>query len=101
MKTIDEAAKEIYSYNVDEFTWISDEKRDSFITGVEFAQRWIPVEEELPEKQGCYFVKVKNSFPKNCDIIVAEFYEDNKTFYSESSDYPIKDAISWRPIELK
>ena len=29
----------------------------------------------------------------------AEFYEDNKTFYSESSDCPIHDVTHWRPIE--
>jgi len=78
-------------------SWLSD----SFKEGVLFAQRWVPVEEALPEKQGCYLVKCKNSFPKNCDIVIAEFYEDNKTFYSESSDCPIYDVTHWRQIDLK
>ena len=58
--------------------------------------RWIPVEEKLPEKQGHYLVKAPKSFPKNCIVVVAEFYEDNNTFYSESSDCPIEDATHWR-----
>jgi hypothetical protein len=59
---------------------------------------WVSVNERLPEKQGHYLVRVLNSYPKNCDCIVAEFYEDNKTFYCESSDYAIKDAIEWKSI---
>ena len=58
--------------------------------------RWIPVEEKLPGKQGHYLVKAPKSFPKNCIVVVAEFYEDNNTFYSESSDCPILDATHWR-----
>jgi len=102
MKTIDEAAKNsfdrisIYGADTNE-----EDFKGGFRIGVEFAQRWIPIEEELPIKQGCYLVKCKNSFPKNCDVVVAEFYEDNHVFYSESSDYPIKDATHWRPIERK
>lgn len=75
--------------------------RKGFIEGANFVHDqdgWISVEERLPEKEGHYFVKVLNSFPKNCDVIVCEFYEDNKTFYSESSDSPIHDAIKWMPI---
>ena len=63
---------------------------------VEEKLRWIPVEEKLPEKQGHYLVKAPKSFPKNCIVVVAEFYEDNNTFYSESSDCPIEDATHWR-----
>ena len=62
--------------------------------------RWIPVEEKLPEKQGHYLVIAPKSFPKNCKVVVAEFYEDNNTFYSESSDCPIEDATHWRPIDF-
>jgi RNA recognition motif-containing protein len=69
-----------------------------FIAGYEFANRWIPIEESKPSQQGHYLVKCKTSFPKNCDVVVAEFYDDNQTFYSESSDYPINDATHWRSI---
>ena len=98
MKTIKSAAIE----------WIENESisRNSydveraFFAGASFVQRWIPVEEELPTEQGLYLVKCKTSYPKNCDVVVAEFYEDNQTFYYESSDCPINDATHWRPITI-
>ena len=80
---------------------IIEQNLNAIDAGIEFTQRWIPVEEELPTEQGHYLVKVKNSFPKNCNVIVCEFYEDNQKFYCEYSDSPVHDAISWRHIELK
>ena len=106
MQTIEEAAKEFEKEN-SERIWFSNEQQgtalcvESFKAGVEFAQRWIPVEEELPITQGHYFVIAPESFPKNCKVVVAEFYEDNQIFYSESSDCPMLDVTHWRPIELK
>ena len=72
---------------------------DAFESGMLAAQRWIPVEEEKPKEQGHYLVIAPKSFPKNCKVVVAEFYEDNQMFYSESSDCPIPDVTHWRPIE--
>lgn len=60
---------------------------------------WIKTSERLPEKQGHYLVHVKNSFPKNCRCVVSEFYEDNKVFYSESSENPLYDVTHWMEIE--
>ena len=60
MKTIEEAAKksvaEILTVKEDESAWIKttdlhDYLTDQFNAGVEFATRWIPVEEELPPKE--------------------------------------------------
>lgn len=93
MKKIEEVAKEFSEKSV----WACPV---SFKKGIEFAQKWISVEDELPEEQGYYLVVAPHSFPKNCNVVVAEFYEDNKTFYSESSDSPIEDATHWRQIEL-
>ena len=101
MKTILEEAKENCEYNQDSLRQYDKYFIEAFKDGVEFAQRWISVEDELPEEQGYYLVIAPHSFPKNCNVVVAEFYEDNKTFYSESSDSPIEDATHWRPIELK
>ena len=99
MKKIKEAAHEYFRKA--QLGLENPGSESGFIAGVEFAQRWISVEEELPEEQGYYLVIAPHSFPKNCNVVVAEFYEDNKTFYSESSDSPITDATHWRPIELK
>jgi hypothetical protein len=62
------------------------------------ATRWIPVEEALPTEQGHYLVKVKYSFPKNCNVLVAEFYDDRETFYCECNEKPLKDVTHWRGI---
>ena len=56
------------------------------------------ITEKLPEKQGCYLVYAPKSFPKNSRWLVAEFYEDNNTFYSESSDYAIEDVTHWTKL---
>lgn len=73
--------------------------RNGFYRGVLWAHQWFDFSEQKPTEQGHYLVKCRVSFPKNCDVVVAEFYEDNQTFYSESSDYPIHDVTHWRPIE--
>ena len=73
--------------------------KNGFYRGVLWTNHWFDFEEVKPTEQGYYLVKCKTSYPKNCDVVVAEFYEDNKTFYSESSDCPIHDVTHWRPIE--
>lgn len=83
---------------------------ESFREGVEFAQRWIPIEDELPEtnkkEEGILYseyvlVKVKGYdhpfvgyYVKACDD---EFFD----FISESTSKSIKqsDITHWRPIE--
>lgn len=84
MKTIDEAASD-YSCRKDN----ESESYMGFKSGVEFAQRWIPVNDELPE---C-----------GTEIIVKN--EHRKEVRKIGSIYDIKDitefATHWRPIELK
>ena len=53
------------------------------------------VSEKLPDKDGSYLVFAPRSFPKNSRFMVAEFYDDNNTFYSESSDSPLPDVTYW------
>lgn len=53
------------------------------------------VKDKLPEKCGSYLVYAPKSFPKNSRFVVAEFYDDNKMFYSESSDSPMPDVTFW------
>ena len=54
MKTIEEAAREYAGINKDKYaniahTYSKLDIADAFSAGLEFAQRWIPVDEELPE----------------------------------------------------
>ena len=94
MKTIEEAAKEISDKFKNSGRIYSNPEsaiRDGFKAGVEFAQRWISVEEELPQ-QGDKIL-VKDQF-ENIEIGVKLIY---KYFYTEK----IGNVKYWRPIELK
>ena len=92
MKTIEEEAKEqanalkIYSSKQD--------FEKGFKAGVEFAQRWIPVEEELPEENGRYLVLRSNG-----DWTSTYFRVSDKSFVNYFSDAYC--FTHWRPIELK
>ena len=66
MKTIEEAAKEYADKEAMDFptgTMSNDEVSDwlnsAFKAGVKFAQRWIPVEEELPEVGAMVLTKME------------------------------------------
>lgn len=59
---------------------------------------WISVNDRLPSKQDFYLVIAPKSFPKNCTMLIAEFYEDNNTFYSESGDNSLEDVTYWMPL---
>lgn len=62
-KTINEAARKSYSFLgeilpiVDSYTEAQTLKNNIFRSGAEFAQRWIPVEEKLPESNIPVLVK--------------------------------------------
>lgn len=85
MKTIDEAAKEAYRD-----TSVSAE--NMFKAGVEFAQKWIDVNDELPEN-GCNVIaKLENG------IKLGLCFSEN-TFWSHSTDKNSQ-VTHWRPIEL-
>ena len=98
MKTIEEAAKEqanalkIYSSKQD--------FEKGFKTGVECAQRWIPVEEELPTEDGKYLVRgIFGTF-------INQYNDFHKCWDDEDGDDYSSDLIGgkithWRPIELK
>lgn len=61
--------------------------------------KWVSVNDRLPvcqpEKLCHCLVIAPRSFPKNCEVVVAEFYDDNNTFYSESGDNPMEDVTHW------
>ena len=99
MKTIESAALKYaepiatYTYynGMDNLTYCDLEKCmvDSFKTGADFAQRWIPVEEDLPEKSKQVIVKLENGW-HTCTWIT-----EDGTFASNVK------PTHWRHIDLK
>ena len=95
MKPVEETAKELYQlYVIPKSDRIPERFIEAFKSGVEFAQRWIPVEEELPPPEES--VLVKDCFGKHR---VSVLMYDMKTWKTISmSDGRV---THWRPIELK
>ena len=87
MKTIEEAAIDYALSREDNDYTIETEM--AFEAGVEFAQRWIPVEEELPEKSKQVIVKLENGW-HTCTWITGD-----GTFA-----FNVK-PTHWRHIDLK
>ena len=99
MKTIEEAAVFLSNENVlsninwnhtSELERLKTKYYDGFKDGVEFAQRWISVEDELPNIGDHILIKLKRDKLKIWRI----FNEDDRILVSNY-------ATHWRPIELK
>jgi len=106
MKTIEEAAND---HGVLCNTKLIQTNGDSFEKGVEFAQTWIPVEEELPiafESGGWDGLRSEFVIAKRED---GEWYKariysgimDGSKFceWCDEDDFLITNVISWRPTE--
>jgi hypothetical protein len=94
MKTIEQAAKEYVDNNGwwkrDDQPLTYQEHQETFKKGVEFAQRWISVEDELPESGKTVLIQDKNSYVG----LACRRYGD--------WDYKYKKMIThWRPITFK
>lgn len=95
MKTIETASDEqSYNFIYDDVDYshpnfVANEKKQSFQDGVEFAQRWIPIEEQLPENDSRTLLLVKH---ENGNIYITTYF--NSRFF-------LADVTHWRPIELK
>ena len=104
MKTIKEAANE-YSRRVSpQSDWTARNAEISFKAGVEFAQRWIPVEEELPEIGEKVQVKLLIEIigHKTTDIDHDRLIlKDGKTWMFDVEQMAGIAVTHWRPIELK
>lgn len=110
MKTIEGAAQE-YSGRKEikiKTTW-TNEREMAFKAGVEFAQRWIPVEEELPEaskdKSKWWTSDIGEVFPYSEECIVEN--ENGSHFVAKYSvlekcwDVCCGSVVKWRYLELK
>lgn len=59
----------------------------------------ISVKDELPDvEHGSFLVYSPTKFPKNSRWLVAEFYDDVKGFYSESSEEFLDDVTHWTEL---
>lgn len=89
MKTIVQGAEEWLSWH----SSCETTEKDIFKAGAEFAQRWIPIEEELPEiKDETYKILIKND---SVDIMFITRYTDIELLRSKELG-----VTHWRPIEL-
>lgn len=93
MKTI-EKASERYFYNGS-----NGSIKDAFKAGVEFAQRWIPVEEEPYPSHEQILVKTKNG---NVYDAVHNSHDNKITCWWGDGIYLLQkdEIIGWRKIEL-
>lgn len=98
MQTVKEAAEE----NAEKY-WVSDSRYKSsiasFNAGVQFAQRWIPVEEEKPELYTPVLVKMSynffnmDSFAKDC------CYWNGESWINAIRQQHSNGSVThWRPI---
>lgn len=117
MKTVEKEAKDrSYSFVHDNIEYshpnfVANEKSQSFKDGVEFAQRWIPVEEELPEQSQKWHYETNQNYKyydnvlcksKNNKVFVARRYSFlNKNIKWNVSSTSESSITHWRPIELK
>jgi hypothetical protein len=90
MQTVNEIAKR-YANKCPHGVW-RDDAELAFLDGVKFAQRWIPVEDELPEER--VFVLCQNPF----SVFVASFHGKEKGFRIPNAEGEYK-VTHWRPIE--
>ena len=57
------------------------------------------VKDKLPDVEcGSFLVYAPKSFPKNSRWLVAEYYDDVKGFYSESSENFLDDVTHWTKL---
>jgi hypothetical protein len=104
MKTIEEAATD-FSKDIRENSLTGNNagkqqyqvgRKIGFNAGVEFAQRWIPVEEELPETnefEESRICLIKNRYA----IDIGRYYSNKKRWFLSSSNFEV---THWRYVEL-
>ena len=102
MKSIEEAAREQAAIKVRTDREYIQAKQD-FKAGVEFAQQWISVKDELPERDSnpssnhqSDIVLLKN---KSGNIFSGYYDYDMASFFNYIDD-EVFEIIEWRPIEL-
>ena len=100
MKTVQSEAEEICIY-VDNSCDAKTVAYESFLSGVDFAQRWISVEEELPEIGEKVITKMTKDKRTSYGIAtrIREEWEINAHWIDHT--FSNMTITHWRPIELK
>lgn len=100
MLTIEQAAID-YCSETDGYKFIAHSPFKSFKEGVQFAQRWIPVEEELPEIGEKVITKMTKDKRTSYGIAtrIREEWEINSHWIDHT--FSNMTITHWRPIELK
>ena len=103
LKYAEPIATYTYYNGMDNLTYCDLEKCmvDSFKAGVEFAQRWIPVEEELPVIGEKVITKMTKDKRTSYGIAtrIREEWEINAHWIDHT--FSNMNITHWRPIELK
>lgn len=104
MKTIEDAARDFLGLNESNPNYIhtiqDDFELSIFKEGAEFAQRWIPIEEEEPPLYITVLVKLFNGRYFTAKYIKSSKCREDDVWSDGFSYYPVNDT-HWRPIELK
>lgn len=105
MKTIEEAAIEYSERSEDKFSnsakvYDKFDIEDAFSEGVEFAQRWIPVEEENTPEEEFGFYKPVLVLNEKYGMCSSAAYKNGK-FIPDNPVIEENEITHWRPIELK
>ncbi|MCL2651970.1 MAG: DUF551 domain-containing protein [Candidatus Azobacteroides sp.] len=102
MKTIEEASSEYSGDNNNYTTLFTQQKKEAFKAGIEFAQRWIDVKDELPEDNMPILLKDRNGFIKEIGFLIGNaFFVFNKNSQNGYHEIYNTKVTHWRPIELK
>ena len=99
MQSIEEATREHeQQFGFNSEGEINSSPSESFKAGVEFAQRWINIEDKLPN----YYQRVLADNSKYMAVVarVSDGDEDSYTICG-TDFYMNPNPIKWRPIELK
>lgn len=59
---------------------------------------WISVKDRLPDEYCQVLIYCPQSFPKNCRVLAASFYDDNGLFYCDAYEQVHHDVTHWMPL---
>ena len=102
MKTLNQAAKD-YSEITNVFNSVDSKiVEESFLKGAEFANKWIDIDDELPNDRDIVLIYVNNKFKTvGCYNYIRDlwyFYDFSENEFYELSKNDI--VLFWKPINV-